>query len=621
MNLVALALRLAVNADAAGRRRSIMVTFATAIGTAVALIATSFAHADRVANPERYADGGLGRLSAVAMAVVGLQVVALAASAGRLSAVVRAKRLSNLRMLGLTAARTRFVSAIEVGVFACIGAALGVVLFAASQPLLTRVSVAGQRWPSNELRPGALTGLIVVVGTVVLTTALAVLPDRLNQSAAMARVRRVSTKAPSMWRLVPLLIGVGLCVYVKRTASDGLPIKTFLAALATLGIGVMVVMPVFARLVAAVLDRTAQGPVLLVATRRLQSQSAGVSRVVTGLLIGLFAVTGARYVVTAFESTPQYRNASIGVLDHQSVVLTSNAARIDSLARSDPPVTGVRSVTAVAHLEATGCETGPPCPSAIVADCSQIKAIFPSAAGCEPDQAQWIRSPDQPPPDTEPGNPWHLHAAAGPAVAVTAPQSTVKIDSYEPFSCGYCIRIPPTLPGVAELKPMASHTAYVVGEPGRDMPNKLEAAGFQGAFAPWDPSDYDIVATLKLLSNALAALVLGLGLLAFAIAAIDRAADRRREVMSLLLLGSPRSLLRRSQWIEAAIPILGGGVLAILLGLLAGSAYLAGIPELEPPTAPIGWLVGAATIGGIAVASLTVIAASPTIDTHNIRRE
>lgn len=32
------------------------------------------------------------------------------------------------------------------------------------------------------------------------------------------------------------------------------------------------------------------------------------SRVVAGLLIGLFVVTGARALVVAFEDTPQYRS-------------------------------------------------------------------------------------------------------------------------------------------------------------------------------------------------------------------------------------------------------------------------------------------------------------------------
>lgn len=622
-SLVALAVRLAIRSDSAGRRRSAMVAVAATAGTAVTLVILAFARADRVVHPERYVDGGMGRLVAVVIAVVGLEVAALAAAAGRLSAMVRSRRLANQRLLGLTAARTRLVSAVEVGLFAGLGAVAGIGLFTAIRPLLAKASISGQQWPEQVLHPGALATAIVAIVMVLATIGLAVLPDRLDQAASMVRVRHASAETPTLWRLVPLITGLGLCIFVLRTDAGQSSVTAFIIGVLSLGLGVMLVVPVFVRLVAVAFERVARGPVLLVTARRLQAQPAGMSRVVTGLLTGLFVVTGAMSVVTAFESTPQYEAAAIGVLDHQSVALNADADDVAALTRSVAAVPGVRSITALPELTLADCEPGSwqGCPAAVVATCDEFVTVYPSAVGCQPDDVQWIRQYESTPPDIDATARWATQEGTGPSVAAEPVQSTVEIDPLEPFSRGFNIRIPPTSPGIADLTSEARYMVSIVGEPGRELPNRLRAAGFDNAFAPWDAADYDFVVTLRALANAIAAVVLGLGLIAFAIAAIDRAADRRRDVTGLLLLGAPRSLLRRTQWIEAAVPIVGGGVLAVLLGLLAGATYLSGIEGVDPPIAAAAWLAVAATIGGLVVAGLTVVAASPTIDPHNIRRE
>lgn len=110
--------------------------------------------------------------------------------------------------------------------------------------------------------------------------------------------------------------------------------------------------------------------------------------------------------------------------------------------------------------------------------------------------------------------------------------------------------------------------------------------------------------------QTVAAIVMGLGLLAFAIASIDRAISRRRELTAL----------RRSQWIEALVPITSGAVLAIALGHLVGSTYLAfGNDSLTPPWEPT--LILAAALGGIVVVALTVIATNQPITPDTIRTE
>jgi len=76
-------------------------------------------------------------------------------------------------------------------------------------------------------------------------------------------------------------------------------IPIFFAGVALLRIGVVLLVPTFVRLVADLLLTATARPTLVIAGRRLQAQPAAVNRVISGLLIGPFLVTGARGVVAA----------------------------------------------------------------------------------------------------------------------------------------------------------------------------------------------------------------------------------------------------------------------------------------------------------------------------------
>jgi|HigsolmetaAR206D_1030411.scaffolds.fasta_scaffold03130_7 hypothetical protein len=65
-----------------------------------------------------------------------------------------------------------------------------------------------------------------------------------------------------------------------------------------------------------------------------------------------------------------------------------------------------------------------------------------------------------------------------------------------------------------------------------------------------------------------------LGAAAFVISAVDRAIERRRDVVSLLVLGMPLRTVRASQLFQIVLPLLAVLAMAIGVGHLAGNAWL-----------------------------------------------
>lgn len=103
----------------------------------------------------------------------------------------------------------------------------------------------------------------------------------------------------------------------------------------------VLVIPVFVRLCATILVRFGRGPVTRIAGRRLEAQPAGVTRLVAALLIGLFLVTGARFGLVVFESTPQYLAAERSLVREQRVTFDVDGRHATAVATRARSVVGV----------------------------------------------------------------------------------------------------------------------------------------------------------------------------------------------------------------------------------------------------------------------------------------
>jgi len=462
----------------------------------------------------------------------------------------------------------------------------------------------------------------------------------LDTRSALLRAHRADARRPALWRALPLLVGVLLCVALLLGRPGSNPSDATVVALFTgvglTGLGLVLVTPVLVHLLAAALLRLSPGAATTVAARRLQAQPVGVTRVVSALLIGLFLVTGARAVVVAFETTPQYLQAARQIEDGQRVALESRYGESARLARRIQQVAGVRRTVLLPRLTSgRGCTSGKGyCLDAIVATCARLHVVAPGLTGCVDGRPMWLEATSGTgdglpagPLDWYPTRGGEAIRAGGPVATVPAPTTAVHGGAWDQLSpVNAMMLLPPSDVDLHQLPARSSAVTLVLGAPGRGLLERLEAAdatGSDGSFSSYDFADYDFDTGLRALVWAVAAVILSVGLLAFAVAGIDRAVARRREVVRLQLVGVPPGLLRRTQWLEAALPVGVGTLLAIGLGILAGATYLsfddnhlAHVPWRQSLT-----LAAVSVVCAAGIAGLTVVAAGPRLRAELIRAE
>ena len=635
---VRLGLRLAAGGGGARERsRAGAVVLADGVGAAVLLTTLAIAHSETQLGPTLYSAAETQRLVAAVVATVCLPVVVLVATAARLSASLRDRRLAGLRLLGLSPLRTRLVAAVESGAGALVGCLLGVVLFWLARPFVSGVQVAGRDWSDTTFTPSTLPAVLVVMGLPLLAVGVGVLPTRGLGGGLLRASRRDGVRRPSLWRLLPLVAGLALTA-VTIGGADGDSISdarayTFFAAVGLCGIGVVAVVPAFTRLLADLLVRVPGSPTLRIAGRRLQAQPAGVSRIVSGLLIGLFLVTGGRMVVGAFEDTPQYRDAARAVEGGRAeYALFSPGVAPRTALSAVRPVAGVQG-TYVEQLLQTPCRGAGDCLTAFVGSCADLGVAVPGIAGCDDGAVSWLgRRPDG---VGAWSSPLAWHVASGPGqrgrLLLPVPEARIELPGDDAADLvadrGVQVFVPVSTPGVRDLAGPGWGVPVVVADPSQATQDGLQAAVASvspggEAYPRFGRDEYDFVAGLRAIVWAVATVVLTIGLLGFAISTIDRTVGRRAEMVSLQLLGTSRRVIRAAQWWEAALPLALGLPLAVALGWSVGSGYLAlgGALDARPWQSVLALGVTSALAGAL-IAGLTVLACAPPVRADLIRRE
>lgn len=539
-----------------------------------------------------------------------LPVLLFLATCARLSARTRDRRLASLRLVGMTPWQTRVVNAVETGVAAIAGSLVGLGVFELLRAPLSTITLDGRGWFAGDATPGTghIVGLLLAIPLLAVATgtiAVRSVAGPLLTSRTEATSRRLR-----YWRLAPLVAGAVLLSIAgtgkgQGSAAIGLMGGGLILTIAGLSIAV----PLLAQLVATGLARVTGSLPVLLGARRIQTEAAGISRVVTGLVLlvfaggfaqGALAAVKADVVADSVKWQPHLRSTVMVVpgLDDASHLAPSVWSTI-------PGVTGVlglRQLVGPPVDEGAGAIAAEG-PSAVVATCADLSALLAQPpVGCREGVAYELPpDPDLPAPapdptgtvklvdqsamqDTDPATGKLRHA---PVVAtIPRPTQTLQVQGVQSFSNTFSANIvlPPGTPELAGLATTGSQQYFLLTD---GSPRTIEAvrtaaaridprlwvstaAEFNSASSDVEGYHFPLYTVLIGWGTALALLV---AFASVAVATVDRAVERRRHVAMQTAIGVPATTVRRAQLVQVLVPYGVGILCATGFSVLATLAY------------------------------------------------
>ena len=242
----------------------------------------------------------------------------LVGTATRLAAARREERYAAMRLVGATPRQISVVASVDAMVSALLGVLLGIGIFALLRPALANASLIGTRYFASDVTPTTLDYVGMLVGVPIVSAIAALLSLRRVRISPLGVTRRVTPPPPSAWRVLPLVIGIGLFVgglAITNKQSIGGP--AYPGLLVTL-VGLVIAGPWLTAQAARLFAWAVKGPSPLLAARRLADNPRAAFRTVTGLVLAVFLgtiVAGLLPAVNATTATPSANGLNNVLLD------------------------------------------------------------------------------------------------------------------------------------------------------------------------------------------------------------------------------------------------------------------------------------------------------------------
>lgn len=212
-------------------------------------------------------DESLRLLAGVGLVVLLVPSLVLIASASRLTAASRERRLAALRLAGATPGQVTGMVAAETGIAAIAGALLAVAVHPLLAWLATRVPWDGGTWLPGDFRLSPATTAALTAGIVVLVVLAAVLGLRRVLRNPVGAINAHSPKPLRAWRLLMVPASLALFCYPVLDERAG---------------------PWLTAAVGTILVRTWRRPPGLLAGRRLREDPRGAYRASAGIVLAVF---------------------------------------------------------------------------------------------------------------------------------------------------------------------------------------------------------------------------------------------------------------------------------------------------------------------------------------------
>lgn len=551
---------------------------------------------------------------AVVVLFVLAPLVVLIATACRLSARTTERRLAALRVLGLSAKRTRRVLAAETTVIAMIGALVGATVWAIARPFSQRVGIGSLNWWADDISvPPLIVGIVIAV-VVALTAVIALVGA--NPTVESPGQGRANRAAPPTRRWRPVVLATGLVLLASSyVLTTPLPDNTWFAifALGNLltALGLAFSVPTFARLAAGILDRRQSSTAATLASRRLRYEPTAVGRVIAAMLIVVFAGGFAQALLAAFDQA----DAGDGEINERA----ADAPIVLFLTRiADPDISALDQIEGtVAVVETISSTDENADASILLANCDTMVMLSPSTdpANCDNRVAQPLISSFR--PEIALPQARLILANALAAVGYTGgigeplPSEIFTGVARDGSTIGGDIRIAPEL-AITRTGPSVSTVSIVIDPDSEPTEVAARIAGLEPTGELYGLDDIRrlrFADSYRTLVNAAMIFTLVISLGSAALAATDRAIERRLTAAHLAALGVPAAIQRRAEVLTTMTPLALGLVVAVVGAGISGSSYLEwGEPGLRLPLAStaIILLTGlgcAAAAAGIAAAA------------------
>jgi len=479
----------------------------------------------------RYAFG-IGVLAVV------FPILVLIATSTRLAADRREERFAALRLVGGTPGDIRIVATIEAMISAFLGAALGTVIFLLVRPALAGAALVGTQYFESELTPTLAGYAAMLIGVPIAAAIAALVSLRRVQISPLGVTRRATPKPPTFWRLVALVIGLGVFVYgLSKTTRQSIGAPAYPGLLLTM-IGLVIAGPWLTAQAARLFGRIASGSSALLAARRLADNPKRAFRAVTGLTLAVFLGTMVGLLVPAVNATEA--TPAAGAL---SDILIGQAGL--PAAAGQHLISGISAIPGAAVYPLYDLSAGAE-PKMVAVSCADMRAVG-GLGQCAPGMRAVQVQDDSIFDDNPVYGDKPIVSATSPAYTgnlTTLPLQTVLVKVNSPATLErvrtyLAVNAPPQVGGDSGNSPTPSRTF------GETLQIRTARA------TTFEKIMYAAVALTLIVAGCSLAVSVGGGLV-----------DRKRPFTLLRVSGAPVSVLSRVVLLEAAVPLATATVVA-----------------------------------------------------------
>ncbi|ONI74740.1 hypothetical protein ALI144C_38690 [Actinosynnema sp. ALI-1.44] len=516
-------------------------------------------------------------LSQIGIVVLIAPCLVLVASAARLTAARRERRLAALRLAGATPQQVISMTAAETAIAAIGGAVLGVALSFPLRELVALIPWDGGDWyPSDWTPSGPLSAGVLILGPLLVVGA-AVLGLRRAVSRPLGAAQQQTKRQPNVARLL-WLVGAALVFVVAlgaaKVGGEDTAMYVVLFGIAAVAVSLVFAGPLVTSLLGKVFTANWRSPATLLAGRRLRDDPKAAFRASAGVVLAVFAGSMALAMFPSVEDQIGYSSGKWrdGVFvaegaGHSTEQISDLKADLAARGAGDASVVEIGG----GGFDVAGSDRGF---SAMVINCADVaKVLGGRIEGCRPGPAVYVPQGTAVDASTLKFTPYGNRAMRD-TKPMSLPKGT-EIREYEPVGYhGFVVD-----PAVFGFGPEAMDTVAVVTTPANaDVVHTAVVRNLPGV-SVYSNERYDGRAD-TLTGDLRRATLLGLSIatvlggVSAGVAAAGSVVDRRRTFGALIAAGTPVKVLTKALRREAMLPALVATVGAGVAGVLVGAGLL-----------------------------------------------